>query len=294
MTVDPATRIGAEPDAHDRAGRERPTNAARSVVSPIRRSVAGDRDTGSLRGSGPRARRRRQQGMPRALVLSISVTLLLACGGGKAESATGSESSSEAPATMSSTDAPTTGSATTGSTGDASTSTSSSATTGSATGGETTGIATTGHETTGVETTGRDTTGSETTGGAGGEYAAFWWSGGLNHVIVRKLEDGRCTTLSLAWPIESPPEFMIEMPSEWAVQAASINPDQGECLSNWKPPPETVPAKGGAGTVAFVNDPMLFCPKTVDVDVVLNFAAMPDIPTDDVLQAVTVPVQDCG
>lgn len=228
--------------------------------------------------------------MPRALVLSISLTLLLACGGGKGESATESESSSGAPATMSSTEAPTTGSATTGSTGGASSSTTGVESTGS----ETTGRETTGSETTGSETTGRETTGRETTGGAAGQYAASWWSGGLNHLIVRKLEDGRCTTLSLAWPTQSPPEFMIEMPSEWAVQAASINPDQGECLSNWQPPPETVPATGGAGKVEFVHDPMLFCPKTVDVDVVLNFAAMPDIPTDDVLQAVAVPVQNCG
>lgn len=85
------------------------------------------------------------------------------------------------------------------------------------------------------------------------------------------------------------------MPGEWAAQAASINADQGERLSHWQPPPETVPAKGGSGTVAFVDDPMLFCPKTVDVDVVLSLEkGMPDVPVEDALTAVAVPVLGCG
>lgn len=227
--------------------------------------------------------------------LSISLVLIVSCNEGGKGSAT-DDPSSGAPATTSSTGAPTSTSEAPTSTGDASSTSDGTTSDGTVTTDATTGSVTTGVSSGSTSETSSSTTSSttgETTGGGAGQYAALWWSGGLNHLFVRKLEGGRCTTLSLAWPSQSPPGFTIALPDEWAVQAASINADQGECLSNWEPPPETVAAKGGTGTVEFDEGPMVFCPKTVDVDVVLSFAEMPDVPGEDVLQAVAVPVQGC-
>lgn len=245
--------------------------------------------------------------MPRALLRTITATLLFACGGKGSEESAGSSSTADASSgsdgsSGASSGAPTTG--TTGVTTGATTVSTTMSTTGEpGTSGPGTTAGTSGEPSTGGsgESTTEGASGSSsssggTTGGDAAEYAAFWWSGGLNHLIVRKFdaEHGRCTSLALAWPSQGQPGFAIALPSEWGVQSATIQQDIGDCLLNWQPAQDLAPANGGDGTVAFVEDPMMFCPPTVDVDVTLSFdAVMPWIPAEDVLSAVAVPVQGC-
>lgn len=226
---------------------------------------------------------------------AILVLLLTACGPSTGAS-TGSDTSTDSGASTGTDASTSTGAPTT--TG-APITTSTDATTGTAetsTGEPTTGAI---DPTTSSATTSSDaSTGSDsdtTTGAADVAYAAFFWAGGLDHVMIHKADftNDRCTTLHLAWPGQPQPDLAITVPDEFAAQNAAIAIGTEGCLEGM-PMGEAVAASAGAGAVDWQKGREMFCPLMLDVDVVLDFPQdLPWVPAQEQLQTSAIPVQNC-
>jgi hypothetical protein len=140
-------------------------------------------------------------------------------------------------------------------------------------------------------------TGDTGTTGDDAEYAAFYIAGGLDRILVRKAnaDADLCTSMVFVWPgpDQDPPGWDVALPAMWGVQGGSIAQGVADCLVFMAPLPGEF-AVGGAGSAAWMTDPNLFCPETLDIDLTLEFAAdMPWVPDQDTLQATAVPVQGC-
>jgi hypothetical protein len=156
--------------------------------------------------------------------------------------------------------------------------------------------------TTGADPTTGTSTGDDTSSGIGTdtgdpevEYAAFFFSGGLNHVMIHRADvtNDRCTTLHLAWPGGMMPDLAITAPDDYAAQNAQISEGVVDCLAGM-PMGEAVPAVAGSGAVKWMKGPMEFCPLQLDIDVTLDFAQdLPWVPAQEQLQATAIPVQNC-
>jgi len=149
--------------------------------------------------------------------------------------------------------------------------------------------------TTGETSTTASTTDSTTGVDPDAQYVAFFFAGGLDHVMIHKadLVNDRCTTLHLARPTQGDPNLKIVVPAEWGAQNASITQGVAGCLDGM-PGNMGVAAIAGAGTVDFIIDPMLGCPHTVDVDLTLDFPQdMPWVPASEPMQVTALPVQNC-
>lgn len=243
--------------------------------------------------------------MRRSLIIGILVAA--ACGGEATDETGTSGAGSTSGATSTPTSSGSTGS--TGSAGTTSTGTTTGVTTGS-TGGETTsGETTTGGttSTTSGETTGTTgTTGEassseegsstgETTGGGEEMYAAMYFAGGLDRILVRKanMAEDLCTSIMFVWPSDGdPPGFAVGLPAMWGVQSGTIHQGAAGCLQFMPPPMATEFAETGLGSATW--EPNLGCPPTLDIDLSLGFAVnMPWVPDQDILQATEIPVQGC-
>lgn len=152
-----------------------------------------------------------------------------------------------------------------------------------------------------VTSGGETTTGAPDTGdttGAGDEvmYAAAFFAGGLDHLLIFKanITQDRCTSLHLAWPGgRGDPNFQIATPGEWKAQNGGITDTVTGCLEGMLMG-AGVGAIGGVGEVPFEQGPQEYCPTELDIDVTLMFPPdMPGVPAEDHLQATAVPVQNC-
>ena len=188
----------------------------------------------------------------------------------------------------------TTATTSTSDTGDVPTSPLSSDTTPPTTTGDTTG--TTG-DTTGTtgDTTTTGTTGDSTTGDPDVQYAAFFFAGGLDHVMIHKADfaNDRCTTLHIARPTMGDPIFAITIPDEWGPQSATVTLGTIGCLEGMPVDPG-VAATTGVGAILWPPDPMQLCPQQIDLDLTLEFPQeLPWVPAKDALQISNLPVQGC-
>lgn len=220
-------------------------------------------------------------------------SLLPACGPGSADpepTTTAAISSGEAGSSSTSlgdaTGTPTTGTSTTGT-----------STTGTSTTGTTTGTSTTSTSTTSTSTgttSSTDTT-AGTTGGADVEYAAYFWAGGLDHILIHRADfvNERCATLHLARPGGINPAFQISAPDEWSPVDATITDSTMGCLEDM-PMGTSIAASGGLGMVSWPPDPNQLCPPQIDLDLVLDFPPDPPwVPAQTPMLVTALPVKNC-
>jgi hypothetical protein len=220
----------------------------------------------------------------------LLVGLLAAACGPASPGDTDAPATTDAPGSTSATTT-TTATTTTSDTGDVPTSPLSSDTTPPTTTGTTTG--TTG-DTTGTtgDTTSADST---TTGDPDVQYAAFFFAGGLDHVMIHKADfaNDRCTTLHIARPTMGDPIFAITIPDEWGPQSATVTMGTAGCLEGMPVDPG-VAATTGVGAILWPPDPMQLCPQQIDLDLTLEFPQdLPWVPAKDALQISNLPVQGC-
>jgi len=242
----------------------------------------------------------------RSAILTLPLITILGCPGGPsddtgtsaASGTTGGSTSGTSGTTVTPTSSETSVDPTTG---PAETSTSGSSMTGTTTGGPaattsedaSSGDASSGDASTGAE---ESSGGDETTGGVDGDYAAFYFAGGLDRIMVRKrnVQDDLCTVVIFVWPGPDidPMGFFLELPGQWGVQGASVHQGAEDCLEDMMFPMDPVFATGGLGASTWV--PVDGCPATLDIDVELTFEmTMPWVPLQDHLDAQAVPVQGC-
>jgi hypothetical protein len=148
-----------------------------------------------------------------------------------------------------------------------------------------------------TSTTGDGTTGDGTTGTTEDsvEYAAYFWAGGLDHIMVHRADllNDRCTTLHFAWPGGMDPAFKISAPNEWAVANAQVSMGTADCLAGM-PMGASESAIGGQGAATWRQDPNLYCPLQIDLDLVLDFPQMlPWVPAQEHMLVTALPVQNC-
>lgn len=156
----------------------------------------------------------------------------------------------------------------------------------------TTAETTTGETTTTTTTT---TTTETTAADPDVQYAAFFFAGGLDHILIHKADftHDRCTTLHLARPTDGDPSLAITVPDEWGPQNAGIVMGTAGCLDGMLGD-FGVAATAGAGVVAWPPDPMQLCPAAIDLDLSLDFPQdQPWVPAQEPLTIAGLPVQNC-
>lgn len=154
---------------------------------------------------------------------------------------------------------------------------------------------TTTAETTTGETTTTTTTTETTAADPDVQYAAFFFAGGLDHILIHKADftNDRCTTLHLARPTDGDPSLAITVPDEWGPQNAGIVMGTAGCLDGMLGD-FGVAATAGAGVVAWPPDPMQLCPAAIDLDLSLDFPQdQPWVPAQEPLTIAGLPVQNC-
>lgn len=146
-------------------------------------------------------------------------------------------------------------------------------------------------------TTTDGTTSPDTTTGADpeDEYVAFFFAGGLDHILIHKADpiNDRCTTLHLARPTDGDPSLAIDVPEMWGPQNAGVAMGLDGCLEG-TPGDLGVAAIAGAGTVTWALDPNQLCPKTLSLSLDLEFPQdEPWVPAKEHLEIMDLVVQDC-
>lgn len=147
----------------------------------------------------------------------------------------------------------------------------------------TTGVETTDGETTDattgpVETATADpsttTTTGETDGAPDVAFAAQFWAGGLDHIILRMaaIKDDFCVELRFARPGDGP-DPQPTLPPDWWHQGATVSQGAADCLDFMAPLPAGVFSTSITGFAAWTTDP--FCPPTLD-----EFDLQIDFPPD--------------
>jgi hypothetical protein len=101
------------------------------------------------------------------------------------------------------------------------------------------------------------------------EYSATFWSGGLDHLIIKKWDARRqvCLRLFLDAPGGTSPGWNVEAPSEFVATRADISQDAEMCLSPEGGSGSFVEATGASGIVFWTGT----TPCVVDVDVSVEF-----------------------
>jgi hypothetical protein len=145
------------------------------------------------------------------------------------------------------------------------------------------------------DATGDDTNSSTTGVPADEQYVAFYFAGGLDHLLIHKaniLED-RCTIVHITHPGNQ--VLDITVPEMWEVQSGVISEGIEGCLAMEGMPPGTpVAADAGTGAISWRTDPMQLCPVMVDVDISLKFPQdQPWVPAEELLKISGLPVEGC-
>lgn len=237
--------------------------------------------------------------MPRARLASPVLAAIFACGPelpatstDAASTSTGATASTTADAT---TAAPTTSSSSTA-TSTTTPGTTEALTTAPATDGSTVGPdTTTSSSTTDPGTTDASSSTTDPGGSTGApdpaQYAAQYFAGGLDRIFVRKADPDAdlCTEVVFVWPGNPSPG--LTLPAMWGLQWSIVTSGVAGCLDFQKPLQNGVMAASVAGTAAW---DAMFCPKTLDVDVLATFPqGQPWVPAQVALQAAALPLQGC-
>jgi hypothetical protein len=131
-------------------------------------------------------------------------------------------------------------------------------------------------------------------GASGGQYAAQLWLGGLDHLIVTKVDPVRdiCVRLFADWPMDDAPGFTFTMPSEWGVSRASVSNLASDCDSwDTQPAGDVVDATGGSGTISWVVPQGMYYPCELNIDATLSFAGTePWLPATEPLTTTSLPI----
>lgn len=141
------------------------------------------------------------------------------------------------------------------------------------------------------------------TGGAGAggappaaEYAACFWAGGLDHIVVKKLdvENGVCIRLHAAWPGGPGQHPDVTGNDGWAVSDISLTPDLTDCLTPMPGGPLGTSAEPASGTL-YVPPAPPYPPPTMDLSVVATFNGLPpNIPSTHTIEATGLPLASCN
>lgn len=147
--------------------------------------------------------------------------------------------------------------------------------------------------TTTSSTTAPDTTGEPLTGAPElVQFAARYFPGGLDRLVVRKADfgPGLCTSIIFVWP--GMPAPGLTLPEQWGLQGAEIGNNIDTCLDLSMPVlPAGVPADSVVGTADWLSPG---CPPTLDIDLTLTFPQQqPWIPPMDVFTATAIPIDGC-
>lgn len=197
----------------------------------------------------------------------------------------------------------TTGTTATSSTGAETTSGTTTASTTATTGPTTTTTTSTSTDTTTTTSTSTTTDSSTSEGSTTGEeeglYAARYFAGGLDRIMIRKAElmNDRCTHLQLVWPGEGLTNQYdpIDRPTEWGIERAWIAEGADGCLEWGDPDPPQVEGNAGAGVVTWESEEPWTCPEVLDIEVTLDFISgdLPWVPPKVHLSAQGLPVTGC-
>ncbi|KYF60369.1 hypothetical protein BE08_37780, partial [Sorangium cellulosum] len=127
------------------------------------------------------------------------------------------------------------------------------------------------------------------------DYAATFWPGGLDHIIVYKASPGadRCVMLYADAPVDGAPGgFDVELPVPWGVSRVVLAKGAGDCTpETMDPAGEAVNATGAAGRLSFALEAGKVAPCSVDIDVSVTF---PGEPAPEILRASGVHVASSG
>ena len=112
---------------------------------------------------------------------------------------------------------------------------------------------------------------------AGSEYRAYFWPGGLDHLIVYKadLNADRCVMLFADWPIESSPEYDITLPDGWGISQALVTDRASDCAASGQIVGQIVTATGGSGKLWWDVIPGTYGPCQLDIEATITFANAP-------------------
>ncbi|XXX72204.1 hypothetical protein WMF30_31610 [Sorangium sp. So ce134] len=114
----------------------------------------------------------------------------------------------------------------------------------------------------------------------GGDYAATYWAGGLDHLVVYKAEPetDQCVTLYADAPHESAPEGfdVATLPDTWVVTRIERTSGAAGCVpGESKPAAEAVRATGAIGSLSMDLSGGTSMPCTLDVDITATFPTEP-------------------
>lgn len=136
------------------------------------------------------------------------------------------------------------------------------------------------------------TTGAE----ADGDYAASFFPGGGDLLIVRTIDMASGTCIAVYFERSGGIGYFedtVELPVNWSVQGIWLYPGAVDCLIPEGPPNDPMPvmALDAAGEATWTTG---FCPGPVDIDMTVSFAQEePWEPASVVMQATGVPVWGC-
>lgn len=136
-------------------------------------------------------------------------------------------------------------------------------------------------------------------GGAGGgsanaSYSAYYWPGGLDHILLWKADttNNRCFEVHIAWPYTNSPGFNVTLPAMWGVVNAMVTDNAQDCAPNANPMGQTFSATSAMGTADWMVQPGMYAPCFVDFQLSLAFAGAPGwVPPTELLDATMVTVQ---
>jgi len=150
-------------------------------------------------------------------------------------------------------------------------------------------------DTSATDTGATDTSATDTDGIEDAEYAARFFTGGLNRILIHKAENtgDLCTRVSLVFPEIINDDYTIATPKGWSVENIEIAKGAAECLNLENFPPLSVVSHAAAGTISWMaQEP---CPELLDIGVTAEFTAgdLPWVPTKDQLFAEALAIEGC-
>ena len=130
---------------------------------------------------------------------------------------------------------------------------------------------------------------------SGGDYSAYYWAGGLDHLIVRKADPdaGHCVMIFADAPMQNSPGYDFNAPDTWGVSHAIITDQAADCAAEpGQMMGQAVDAIGGTGTLGWTVAPGMYAPCELDVDATITFNNAPAwVPPSVILDAAGVSVE---
>ncbi|WP_437825975.1 hypothetical protein [Sorangium sp. So ce1153] len=124
------------------------------------------------------------------------------------------------------------------------------------------------------------------------DYAASYWPGGLDHIIVYKAdpEADRCVMLFADAPVEGAPEgFNVALPTPWGVSRVERTDRAADCTpGTLSPTGKVVNAMGASGVLTWEIETAATLPCSLGLNVTVTF---PDEPATVVLRATDLEVE---